>query len=153
MKDMIKQNALEDIAQRDLEIDNIYSITHWDEKPLNFKLAEVRQVLESAYDAGLERGLHHHPRYTRIDIEGERHHYAVFNRKPGTNWINVEVMTPEVEIESAVPADNPTEQKIAAKAIYRELQECHCNDIGLDRYMQPFRHLAGYTPEKGGQDV
>ena len=148
MKDMIKQNALEDIAQKDLEIDNIYSITHWDEKPLNFNLAEVRQVLESAYDAGLERGLHHHPRYTQIDIESQRHHFAIYTRKPGTNWINVHILTPEIELKSAVTADNPAEHKIAAKAIYRELEGADCNDIGLDCYMQPFRHLAGYTPEK-----
>lgn len=148
MKDTIKQNALEDIAQKGLEVDNIYSITHWDDTPLKFSLAEVRHVLESAYDAGLARGLHYHPRYTRIDIEGERHHYAIFNRKPGTNWINVEIMTPEIELESAVPADNPAEQKIAAKSIYRELEGKRCDDAGLDRYMQPFRHLSGYASEE-----
>ncbi len=146
MEDIIKRNVLEDVVQKHLDIDNAYSVQHWDKVPLNFSLAEVRNVIESAYDAGLERGLHHHPRYTQIDIESQRHHFAIYNRKPGTNWINVQILTPEIELKSAVPADNPAEQRIAAQAIYKELEGVDCNPDGLDRYMQPFRHLSGYIP-------
>ncbi len=80
--------------------------------------------------------------YTRIDLMGERDHYAKLVRKIGTQWINMEVITPNLDLESAVPTDNPAEQWIAARHVRDELEVCKAGYAGIEAYYQAFRHMA-----------
>ena len=135
MDDPIKQAVLEQLAKT-------YLTTNGGDAINTTRLA---QAMGHAYGVGLGWGLHHHPRYTRIDIEGQRNHYAILTRKPHARWIDVELLTPNLEIRSAVPVDNPMEQAVAAQMIYGELEgQAVPSDIERDRYLQPFRHLYSH---------
>ena len=81
-------------------------------------------------------------RHTRIDIEGQRDHFASLTRKRSTNWIDIEILTPEIELQSAVPADNRDEQWIAAQHIQEALDGVRGTNSMIHDYFRIFECLA-----------
>lgn len=102
-----------------------------------------RQALDEAYLLGRNRGTNVHPEYTRVDIEGKDGFYATFTRKKRSDFIDVEILTSEIELESAVPVNDVSQHLIAAEHIYRELEDDSPTPADIDRYMRPFEHLTG----------
>ena len=82
------------------------------------------------------------PKYTRVDVEGHRGYYASLTRQPGTNWINVDLLTPEVEVNTAVPADNRAEQRLGAERLHEELEGFVGDSSQVRRYLRALYLLA-----------
>jgi hypothetical protein len=104
----------------------------------------ILEKLYTAYDAGRGRGTLAHPRYTRIDIEGREGHFAVFNRKPQSEFVDVEILTPEIFLESSLPINDYEQQLIGARHIFEQLEGYRPIKSTLDLYMRPFEHLTGH---------
>lgn len=133
MTDPIQQESIDSIVQQ----------YHSRLKVTDDMDALIQDILNSAYAAGRDRGTLAHPRYTSIDIEGRDGYYTIFSRKQRSEFINVEIVTPEIELESAVPVNDISQQVIGAKHVYRELEGYSPTSAGLDLYMRPFEHLSG----------
>ncbi len=103
----------------------------------------VNDIVVASYMAGRDRGTLQHPRYTQIDIEGRDGYYAIFSRRMRSEFIDIQLLTPEVEVQSAVPANNYVEQLIAAADIYHQLEGYRPDAAGIDMYMRPIEQLAG----------
>ncbi|AQQ71422.1 hypothetical protein SMSP2_01796 [Limihaloglobus sulfuriphilus] len=112
--------------------------------------AALKVVLNMAYDMGMLRGISSHPRYTEIEIQGMSGHYAILSRKPYSNMIDVEILTPEVEVKSSIPADDIAQRLVAAQHVYSELEDVKDNFYGLDSYIRPFEHITYFGGSKIG---
>ena len=136
MTDTIEQESIEKIF-REYQ-DRLKFASNNDQKE-----GLVLETLYTAYDAGRGRGTLAHPRYTRIDIEGREGHFAVFNRKPQSEYVDVEILTPEIFLESSLPINDHEQQLIGARHIFEQLEGYRPITSALDLYMRPFEHLTG----------
>lgn len=136
--------------------ESIEKIFHGYQERLKFASNEeqkdglVLEKLYDAYEAGRSRGTLAHPRYTRVDIEGRYGHYAVFSRKSQSNFVDVQILTPEIELESSLPVNDYPQQLIGAEHIFENLEGYRPIASVLDMYMRPFEHLTGHY-NRGGQ--
>ena len=138
MADPIQQHAIDTIFEKYYQTTDTIIDTEDGEV--------IHNSLNDAYQSGLTRGLADHPRYTRIDIEGREGCYAIFQKKPQSDIITTEVLTPGIELNIKTPADDFDMQMYSAESIYQFLEGGDPAIDELDRYMRPFEHLTSKKP-------
>ncbi len=134
MSDPIQEYALNAIYEK--HYSTIESIIDTEDKEI------IDNALNDAYESGLTRGIAEHPRYTRIDIEGRDGCYAIYRKKPESNTITTEVLTPGVNLTMKTPVDDTALQMESADLIYELIQGGEPAIDELDCYLRPFEHLA-----------
>ena len=106
---------------------------------------QVHNALRMAYLKGRDRGTIQHPTYARIDLEGPTGTYAILQRPPGGDTIDVKVLLPR--FQATVSAESPLQQVVVAQELHKRMESQQDNPRSWEHYLRPLEHLFGnYCP-------
>lgn len=80
--------------------------------------------------------------YRGIEIEGQRGSYAQLRRKPGSEVIEVELLTPTLNRTHYVRADDPEDQWSMAECLQETLEGRRGTGLDIRTYFSVIEHLA-----------